>query len=83
MIAQTIRAVLLASATAATFGVRRASSWISHGRRVPLRTGIANNCQRADDQHLLQVPIALLGDTAKALLSAAGVLFRDQPDPSG
>lgn len=38
MIARTIRAVLLARATAATFGVRRASNWTSHGRRSSRRS---------------------------------------------
>src|SRR5712691_11703612 len=38
MMAQIIRAVLLASATAATFVVRRAISCTSHGRRVPCRS---------------------------------------------
>ena len=37
MIAQMMRAVLLASATAATLVVRRASNCASHGRRVPCR----------------------------------------------
>ena len=36
--AQTMRTVLMARATAATFGARRASSCTSHGRRVPFRT---------------------------------------------
>lgn len=36
--AQTIRAVLLASATAATFGVRLVISCTSHGRLVPFRS---------------------------------------------
>ena len=36
--AQTIRAVLLASATAATLVVRRAISCTSHGRLVPFRS---------------------------------------------
>jgi len=35
MMAQTIRAVLLASAAAATFVVRRANNCTSHGLRVP------------------------------------------------
>jgi hypothetical protein len=37
MIAQMMRAVLLASATAATLVVRRASNCTSHGRRLPCR----------------------------------------------
>ena len=37
MIAQMMCAVLLASATAATLVVRRASNGTSHGRRVPCR----------------------------------------------
>src|SRR5262249_7480994 len=38
MMAQTIRAVLLASAAAAIFVVRRANNCTSHGRRVPCRS---------------------------------------------
>lgn len=34
MIAQTVRAVLFANATAATFGLRRAIRFASHGRRA-------------------------------------------------
>jgi hypothetical protein len=37
MIAHTMRAFLLASAAAATFGIRRASNCTSHGRRAPFR----------------------------------------------
>ncbi len=41
---------------------------------------VSNDGKGADDEHLAQVSIALLGDAAEPLLSAAGVLSRNQTD---
>jgi len=61
LIAHTIRAFLFASATAATFGVRRASNCISHGLRAAIALRMTDHSNGAHDQQLSQVAIALLG----------------------
>jgi hypothetical protein len=81
MIAQMMRAVLLASATAATLVVRRASNCTSHGPAGAVALRMADHRQRANDQHLPQVAMTLLADAAQAVLTAARVLSRHQADP--
>src|SRR5262245_49640265 len=75
-----MRAVLLASATAATFAGLRANSCVSQR----YFSGWARAClitAKADDQHAPQVSIALLGDGSQPLLAAGRILARDDADP--
>ena len=78
--AQAIRAILLASATAATLVGRRSINRPSHGRLVPC-CGVADDGHGAGDQQPSQVSIALLGDAAKPVLAAGRLLLGHQPDP--
>src|ERR1700761_9248994 len=82
MMAQAIRAILLASATAATRGGPPFHQ--PADPRPPLRSvlaRVADNGHCADDQQPPQIAIALLGDTTEPVLAAGGVLLRHQPDP--
>ena len=52
IMAQTILAILLASATAAIFGGRRANNAVSQGRLGSMALGISDDSQRAGHQQL-------------------------------
>src|SRR5208282_3213961 len=69
IIAQAMRASLLASAMAATLVGRRASSAVSQGR-----------C--AGHEQAAQIAVPLFADTAEPILAPARVLLRHEPDPS-
>ena len=81
MMAQTIRAVLLASASCGD--LCRAARQQLHqpwpAGAVPL--GVSDDGHRADEQQLPQISVALLCDSAEPLLAAAGVLARNKTDP--
>src|SRR6478752_10678535 len=75
MMAQAILAILLASATAATFVGRRSINWPSHGRfPVPCLRAVADDSHCPDDKQPPQVSIALLGDAAEPILATGAVL---------
>ena len=83
IMAQAIRARLLASAMAATLGGRRADSAVSQGRCLaPWRS-----CASADDgectghEQAAQIAVILFADAAEPILAPAGVLLRNEPDP--
>ena len=82
MVAQTMRAVLLAMATVATRTGFRASRSARRGFDV-LRFAPGAPHQRcyADDEELAKIFVAHLGDAAEPLFAAAGVLKRRQPKP--
>src|SRR3954469_4069216 len=80
IMAQAILAILLASATAATFVGRRANNAVSQGRCLA-DFGVTDHGQRAGGEQTTQVAIALLADTAELVLAAARVLLRHEPDP--
>ena len=82
IMAQAILAILLASATAATFVGRRANNAVSQGRLLgAVDFGVTDHGQRAGGEQTTQVAIALLADTAELVLAAARVLLRHEPDP--
>ena len=82
--AQAIRAILLASATAATLVCRRSINRASHGRLpLPCFLRIANDGHGTGDQQPSQVAIALLGDAAELVLAAGRMLLGHQPNPGG
>ena len=79
-----MRASLLASATAATRSGFLAFSATIHSARAPLcLCGHAQHRGAADDEHLAQVSIALLGDRSELFLSSAGALARRQAQRRG
>ena len=82
MMGQTIRAVLLASAAAATFVVRRANNCTNHGRRVPCRSAYRMTAM-APRQQLTQIAVSLLGDAPEPFFAAARVLARNKTNPRG
>lgn len=43
--------------------------------------GVTDDGERADNQQLAQVSVALLGDAAEPLIAATGVLLRHESDP--
>ena len=81
MMAQIIRAVLLASASRRD--LCRAARHQLHQPR-PASTmpfGVADHGHRADDQHSAQIAVSLLCNTSKPFFAAAGVLARNKTDP--
>ena len=83
MMAQAIRAILLASATAATFVGRRSINRASHGRFRAVLSRVPDDSHGAGDQQPSQVAIALFGDTAEPILAAGRMLLGHQSDPGG
>ena len=83
MIAQAIRAISLASATAATFVGRRSIIRVMPSSLGAVLSCVANDRHGAGDEQPLQIAIALLGDTAEPFLAAGRVLLGHQTDPSG
>ena len=78
MITQAMRAILLASATAATLVGLRSIKRASHGRLAEY-TRVAG--AEGALQQPAQVAIALLGYAPETLLAAGRVLLRHQADP--
>ena len=76
--AQAIRAILLASAMAATFVGRRPQQ-----RRLlgDVDLGITDDGKSTGREQAAQVAIALFADAAELVLTAARMLLRDEPDP--
>src|SRR6476646_6951425 len=82
IMAQTIRAILLASAIAATFVGRRASKAVSQGRcSVPWTFGVTDDGKRACREQAAQIAVTLLADIAEPVLASARVLLRHDTDP--
>src|SRR5689334_3894220 len=76
-----MRAILLASATAATLAGRRSSKRQPWTMRGSVRLGVSDHGQGSDGQQRAQVAVPMLGDAAEPFLAAARVLLRDQADP--
>ena len=83
MMAQAIRAILLASATG--HPGRSALHQSCEPRQVlgAVPLGIADDGRRADNQQPSQVSIALLGDTAEPVLATGRMLLRRQHQRRG
>ena len=81
--AQAIRAVLLASATATTFGRLRSSSRAAHALLALALPGEPQNRGRTDDQEAAEVSVALLADPDPTFGPATTMGLRRQPEPSG
>ena len=81
MMAHTMRAVLLASAAAATFVVRRANNQPWPASAMPF--GVSDHGHGADEQQLTEIAISLLGDATEPLFATARVLSRNKTDPRG
>ena len=75
--------VLLASATAATFLLRRAHNFRPQAQWVRFVAGRSQPRAHRVDQQGAQVGVALFADAQQGLLAAAAVLTRDQPGPGG
>jgi hypothetical protein len=69
--AQTIRAILLASAIAATFVGRRASKAVSHGR-CSVDLGVTDDRKCAGHKQAAQITVTLLAYCRAVLASARG-----------
>src|SRR5437764_13579354 len=83
MIAQAIRAISLASATAATFVGRRSIIRVMPSSLGAVLSRVANDRHGAGDEQPSQIAIALLGNAAEPFLAAGRVLLGHQTDPSG
>src|SRR5262245_5442235 len=75
-----MRAILLASATAATFAGLRANSCVSQGYFSGWAR-LLDHGKGPDDQDAPQVSVALLGDGSQPLLAAGRIFARDDADP--
>jgi hypothetical protein len=77
IMAQTIRAILLASAIAATLVGRLASKAASQGRwLVPWIFGVTDDRKRAGHKQAAQIAVTLLAYIAEPVLASTGVLLR-------
>ena len=80
--AQAMRAILLASAMAATFVGRRPQQ-----RRAPrpmlgaMHLGVANDGECAGHEQAAQIAITLFADIAEPVLASTRVLLRHDTDP--
>ena len=82
--AQTMRAILLASATRTSIGGLRATMRAIHDPAgAPLRATQSKTAVRADDQQAAQRSLAHLRGGAQLLLAAGRMLQRREPDPGG
>ena len=82
IIAQTIRAILLASAMAATFVGRRVSKRGEPGPMLgAVDLGIADDGECAGHEQAAQIAVTLLAYIAEPVLASTGVLFRHHTDP--
>ena len=79
MIAQAMRAILLATATATSLAGFLASSLMIHGCFCGCRR--ANNGCCTDDEQPSKVAISLLGDTSEPLFAPGRMLPRHKSDP--
>jgi hypothetical protein len=79
--AQAIRAILLASAMAATLVGRRANNAVSQGRCPTPWIGIADDGECSGDEQAAQIAIALFTDAAEPLSAPARMLPWNEPDP--
>jgi hypothetical protein len=79
--AQTIRALLLANATAARFLPRRAMSALSHGLRLSHFVSTQRSVARAVDEPCTEIEIASCADPEEPWLAARRVFPRDQAKP--
>ena len=82
IMAQTIRAILLASAMAANLG-RPPRQQRGEPRPMigAMDFGIADDGECAGREQAAQIAIALFADTTEFVLAPARVLLRHQPDP--
>src|SRR3954452_7940692 len=80
--AQTIRAILLASATRTSIGLAGEHAPQPRASRDALAGGPAGHRAGADDQQASQRALAHLGCLAEPLLAPARALNRGQPEPS-
>src|SRR5450759_3967668 len=70
IIAQTIRAILLASAMAATLVGRRANNAVSQGPMFgAMDLGIADDGERASHEQAAEITVTLLADAAEPVLA--------------
>jgi hypothetical protein len=82
MIAQAMRANLLASATVTSRAGRRCRSRLVQGANGSGRLWSHRKARRrSEDEEASQIGIALLGNLAQPFLSTAGVLSRNQTQP--
>jgi len=82
MIFQAIRAILLASAMAASFDGLRLRSSVSQADAFTGSPGVLNDRRCPDYQRRSQCLITRSRDAAEAQLAAGRVILRRQPDPS-
>jgi hypothetical protein len=79
-----IRAILLASAMAATFVGRRANNAVSHGRcLVPWILALVDDGERSGHEQAAQIAITSFADTAEPVLTPARVLLRHDAQLQG
>src|SRR5215469_6128587 len=81
IMAHAMRAILLASATAATLIGRRSIRRASHSRFVPCWRAYRMTAMAPGDEQPAQMSIALLRDAAQSLFAAGRMLSRHQADP--
>ncbi len=82
MIAQAMRAILLASATA-TLGRLLGEQLHDPGMLVGMPPRMLDHSRGPDDQQSPQIAVALLRYAAEPLLAAGRVLPRHETDPGG
>src|SRR5262245_64023469 len=83
MMAQAIRAILLASRYRGHFGWPAANEAGEPGPLGAVLACVSNDGHGTGDQQPPQIAIALLGDAAEPLLAASRMLLRHQADPGG
>ena len=82
IMAQTIRAILSASAIAATLVGRLASKAVSQGRcLVPMDLGVTDHRKRAGHEQAAQIAVTLFAYIAEPVLASTRVLLRHEPNP--
>ena len=80
--AQTIRAILLASAIAATLVGRLRQQGRKPGPMFgAMDLGVADDRKRAGHEQAAQIAVTLLAYIAEPVLASTGVLFRHHTDP--
>ena len=80
--AQTIRAILLASAMAATLVGRRVSQGREPGPMLgAMDLGIANDGECPGHEQAAQIAVTLFADTAEPVLAPTRMLLRNEPNP--
>lgn len=81
MIAQAMRAILLATATATSLAGFLASSLMTQKCFCGCCPGVSNNGCCTDDEKPSEIAISLLGDAAELLFAPRRVLPRHKSDP--